>query len=473
MVATAQGRVAGVRSPGLHVFKGIPYAAAPEGPLRFDAPQRRAPWPGVLACTRFAAAAPQPAPAPGAPPAWRPADGLDCLSLNVWSPDVGAQRLPVMVWIHGGLWKHGAPAMAQYDGAGLARAGVVVVTIAYRLGFEGFGHLDGAPDNRGLLDQVAALQWVRDNIGAFGGDPDNVTVFGQSAGAASVVYLAGAPAARGLFRRAVAQSVPDGVRTVEQAREVTRAVSAAAGAPATLEALAALPPGAIVEVLDAPLSSAQDGSTAFGPVVDGDLVPGPPWTALEGGRAGAVDLVCGFTREEFRGMAPTGDLSAASLTDVVAAVGLDEASVAAYRDGYAGCSDDQLKTVVLSDALVRVPTLRVAEAHALAGGRTWLYEVAWGGSALGAAHGIDVLLVLGNSRGRYAARFLGEPPDPEFAPLSARIQRSWTRFASHGDPGWPAYDVGGRWARRWGVPVADVRDPLSGSRAAWASVRGG
>lgn len=139
---------------------------------------------------------------------WRPGDGLDCLTVNVWTPDPGSAGLPVMVWIYGGLWKHGAASMPHYDGATLAASGVVVVTFNYRVGFEVFGHLPGTEDNRGLRDQIAALEWVAQNIAAFGGDAAKVTLFGQSAGAASIALLMGAPAARGPFRRVIAQSIP-------------------------------------------------------------------------------------------------------------------------------------------------------------------------------------------------------------------------------------------------------------------------
>lgn len=254
VVTSPAGGVRGMSYGDLAVFRGVPYAEAPEGPLRFRAPVRRARRPGVRDATEFGAAAPQPPAAPGAPPVWRPESGLDCLNLNIWTPRPGEAGLPVMVWIHGGLWKYGASSMPQYDGSALARAGVVVVSPNHRVGFEGFGHLPGCPGNRGLLDQIAALEWVRDNIAAYGGDPGEVTVFGQSAG-------------------------------VEPTRE----------------GFAALPPEAILAVQDAPLRT-RDGPTAFGPVEDGAVVTGPTWESA--GAAPGVDLICGFTHEESLGMAP-------------------------------------------------------------------------------------------------------------------------------------------------------------------------
>ena len=243
-VSTGLGWIRGLDEGGVVAFKGVPYAAPPQGALRFRPPVPATAWAGVRDCVDFGSAPPQLAPAPGAPPAWRPEAGLDCLTVNVWTPAPGTAGLPVMVWIYGGLWKHGSSSMPQYDAGTLAASGVVVVTFNYRVGFEGFGHLPGVADNRGLRDQIAALEWVRDNITAFGGDPANVTVFGQSAGAASTALLTAAPAAQGLFRRVIAQSIPSGVRTIAEAEAVTASIASAVGVPATRDAFAALPPEA-------------------------------------------------------------------------------------------------------------------------------------------------------------------------------------------------------------------------------------
>lgn len=183
VVTTTGGRIEGAGADGLTVFKGIPFAAPPEGPLRFQAPVPAEPWEGVRPCRAFGVAPPQLPLVPGMPVAWEPEDGLDCLTVNVWTPGGGSDRLPVMVWIHGGGWKSGHSADPAHDGAVLARSGVVVVTFNYRVGFEGFGYVPGAPANRGFLDQAAALAWVQENIARFGGDPSNVTVFGESGAA--------------------------------------------------------------------------------------------------------------------------------------------------------------------------------------------------------------------------------------------------------------------------------------------------
>lgn len=224
----------------------------------------------------------------------------------------------------------------------------------------------------------------------------------------------------------IAQSIPAGRRDAAEAEAVTAAVAAAAGAPATWDGLAALPPEALLAVQDAPLTGRGSGLTAFGPVVDGDLVTGPPGSAVRED----VDLVCGFTHDEYQGIGgpppPGADLDAVART-----LGLPAAS--AYRRAHPGGTDAALFTVMLSDALIRMPTTRAAEAHVRRGGRAWMCDFAWQSPAAG--HGIDVPFVFGTGGTRYAARFLGSPPHPGFGPLAERIRAAWTAFAATGDPG--------------------------------------
>jgi para-nitrobenzyl esterase len=375
-----------------------------------------------------------------------------------------------MVWIYGGLWKHGSSGMPQYDAAALARSGVVVVTVNYRVGFEGFGHIPGVPDNRGLRDQIAALEWVQSNITGFGGDPGNVTVFGQSAGAASTALLVAAPAAAGLFRRAIAQSIPAGYRTPAEAEAVTTTIARVARVPTTWDGFAALPPEAILAVQDAPLRD-REGFTAFAPVIDGDLVTGAPWEALQAGAGRDVDLICGFTHEEYRGQGPLPP-PGVDLAVVAEAVGLSREAADAYRQADPGAVDTDLFTVMLSDALVRMPTTWVAQAHARAGGRTWLYDFTWQSPGLGAGHGVDIPFVFGTGSTRYAARFLGAPPPADFEPLSERIRSAWTGFAAAGDPGWPRFGDALR-TRIWDTTPCDVDDPLADSRRIWKTMTTG
>ena len=228
-VRLTSGSVRGRTEDGLAVFRGMPFARPPVGELRLAAPMPVEPWEGVREAVAFGPPPPQSS-VMGAPAA-RDTDG-DWLTVNVWSPDPGAARLPVMVWIHGGGYVYGWSGDPLFDGAALARDGVVVVTFNYRLCAEGFGHFPGAPANRGLLDQVAALRWVQDNIAAFGGDPGRVTVFGESAGAGSIAALMAMPSATGLFHRAIAQSVPGLYFTEALATDIAAAITGHLGLPA-------------------------------------------------------------------------------------------------------------------------------------------------------------------------------------------------------------------------------------------------
>ena len=230
VVSTSAGRVRGRIEKGIAVFRGIPFAKPPIGPLRFQAPESPAPWDGVRDAAEFGPAAPQaPMMAEGGQPG-PPADTTgDWLTVNVWTPDPAAARLPVLVWIYGGAYMFGASSEPGYDGTPFAQGGAVFVSLNYRLGVEGFAQLPGAPANRGLLDAVAALTWVRDNIEGFGGDPANVTVFGESAGAGVIAAMLAMGQAKGLFKRAIAQSVPGSFFTSGAGREHRRGDRAAGG----------------------------------------------------------------------------------------------------------------------------------------------------------------------------------------------------------------------------------------------------
>ncbi len=241
VVATAQGRVRGRRHPGGWAFLGLPYARAPFGPDRLRAPMAVEPWDGVRPAVAFAPTAPQAEqgftiiPEPTIDGGPEPA----CLSLNVFSPELGDARLPVLVWIHGGGYTSGTPSSVWYDGRAFARDGVVVVSVGYRLGAEGFLLIDGAPTNRAVLDWLAALEWVQRNIAAFGGDPARVTIGGQSAGAGACTTLATLPRAAGLFHQVLSMSGTIGLTNeLDTAAWVARAVADELGIDPTRSALA-------------------------------------------------------------------------------------------------------------------------------------------------------------------------------------------------------------------------------------------
>ena len=411
------------------VFRGIPFAQPPVGALRFAAPTPPRPWHGVREALAF-----------GPPPPQADAFGMnqlaggdDWLTLNVWSPDPSPDAaLPVMVWIHGGAYAIGTSGLPEYDGARLARDGVVLVTFNYRVGVEGFAHIEGAPANRGLLDQVAALEWVRDNIRAFGGDPARVTVFGQSAGGGSVGALLAMPRATGLFGRAVAQSVPGTFFTPELAGDIAGACAAELGLKTTVADLSAVDPELLCAAADevtANIGSHVERwgppahrSILFAPVVDGAVLPTTPWEARHG-----VDLLVGHTRDEHR------------LFTALEGVTEEQAATAVevFAPGpYPAAAPVALYEWVLSDWLFRMPSLHLAEQAAAA---VHFYELTWSG-VLGACHGLDVPLVFGNLTSGLPASLIDDLAAAEA--VSAHMRAAWIAFATSGDPGWPTFDSG-------------------------------
>ncbi|TYB61826.1 carboxylesterase/lipase family protein [Nonomuraea sp. PA05] len=469
-VRIATGRVRGRAEGGVAVFRGIPFARPP----RFGAPEPAEAWDGVRDCVAFGPPPPQQSTV--ASPV-RGRSGESWLTVNVWTPSPGpAAGLPVMVWIYGGAYRAGESGEPVYDGAMLAREGnLVVVTLNYRVGMEGFAHVEGAPANRGLLDQVAALEWVRENVAAFGGDPGRVTVFGESAGAGSIIALMAMPRAAGLFGRAIAQSVPGTYFSAALAADLGAVLAGELGLPPAAEALAAVEPGLLVgaaETATAKMRRYEDrwGAVAytvtpFSPVVDGDVLPRDPWSALADGAARDVELVVGHTRDEYRLFTQMGRVQGEELLGVFAP-GREQD----YRDAFPSAGPELLDELVQSDWLFRMPSLRLADAQAAGGGRVWAYELTWATPVLGGAcHGLDVPLVFGNLDSGMGTFFLGRSAPPEAAAVSAAFRRSWTGFAAGEGPGWEPYTPEERLTRLFDVEPATVPYPEEASRRIWAA----
>ena len=481
-VRTAGGVLRGSWEAGLAVFRGITYAEPPVGALRFAAPRPAHGWAGVRMALSFG----PPPPQPGLVVGTAQQVGDDWLTVNVWSPDpTPGVGLPVLVWIPGGGYVIGASSLPEFDGARLAAGGAVVVTLNYRLGIAGFAQIEGAPANRGLLDQVAALQWVHDNIRAFGGDPARVTVFGESAGGGSVAALLAMPRAAGLFRRAIAQSVPGTFFSPELAADIAVACAAELGVRPTVADLCAvdislLP--AAGEAVAARVSRWRDRwgpithrPIPFAPVVDGDVLPATPWAALAAGAAREVDLLAGHTRDEHRlfslidGVLGQVTEEQAETALRVLAPGPD--GTRRYRETFPGAGAEELYELVNADWLFRMPTLHLAQAHAAAGGRTHFYELTWTapamGGVLGACHGLDVPLVFGNLTSGQPAMLIGETPSAAAEALSGWIRAAWTAFAADGDPGWPAFDTEQQLIQILDTPMEVTRFPEQASRLLW------
>ncbi|MEU5951902.1 carboxylesterase family protein [Streptomyces sp. NPDC047525] len=495
-VTTTQGKVAGARHEGVAVFRGIPYAAPPALTGRFAAPRPHAPWDGVRDSTVAGPTAPQPERNLGAidmspyfGPGWVP--GEDYLTLDVWAPDaihesqgqVRHQPLPVMVFVHGGGFVAGSTRASLYDGTAFARDGVVLVTVNYRLGIAGFLDLPGAPRNRGLLDALAALRWVRENIAAFGGDPDQVTLFGQSAGATLTGAVVAAPQSMGLVRRAIVQSGSGlGAFSPEQAARVTRAAAAELGVAPRADAFDTVPDARLVEAtarlggIDLRTTTAYDpllGLSPFSVVADRQ-----PADAIAAGQGNAdIDLLIGTNTEEGNlYLVPSGAYATSTPADVRATAERSHPEpdllVAAYRAAHPEATAGQLRSAVMGDALFGAGSRALADAHAdRSSGATYSYLFDWRSRAfdglLGATHTMELPFVFGLDPAQLrvpAALFGPASPPPD---LSGRMHAAWVGFARTGDPGWAPYDTRRRATavigRRWAVR----EDPGSEVRRAW------
>ncbi|NGO07756.1 carboxylesterase family protein [Streptomyces sp. HC44] len=450
VVRTPYGDVRGRYEDGIAVFRGIPYAAPPFGPRRFRPPVPPTPWEGVRDAGAFG-------PTPPKPPYSEAfarllsdpvVPGDDCLNLNVWTPEPGrGARLPVLVWIHGGALTRGSSAVPVYDGHAFARDGVVLVSINYRLGVEGYGLFPDAPPNPGLRDQLAALEWVRDAIAEFGGDPDRVTVFGQSAGSISVGALLAAPQTQGLFRRAVLQSGPPESASRDKVRRMVRRMASRLKIPATAEAFAAVDRELLLRTQAevGRLSTPVLGGPAFGIVVDGDLVPRDPMEALvEEGAAPGVDLLLGWTRDEYRlWLVPGGLLERVDRLGPVALAGAmarchcGSEVPRGYRALHPDARPAELLGQMVTDHLLRIPLHRLADARTTP---SYVYEFAWPSNLpdLGACHALELGFVFDTGDVPESAKLAGEGAPQE---LADAMHSTWVRFAAEGDPGWDAWDA--------------------------------
>ncbi|WP_328485445.1 carboxylesterase/lipase family protein [Streptomyces zaomyceticus] len=474
-VTTARGPVRGERrADGSLRFLGIPYARPPVGDLRFAAPVPPEPWSEPLDATVYGPTAQRrpfaeitTIPEPSVP-------GAAVLNLNVFTPDTDpAAALPVLVWIHGGGYVAGSAASPWYDGAAFNRDGVVLVSVGYRLGIEGFLHLEDAPDNRGVRDWIAALEWVRDNIAVFGGDPAKVTVAGQSAGGGAVQTLLAVPTARGLFRGALSVSGavprPDGPET---ARAASRLLTSRTGVPATAAALRDLGDDEILALQDRLAEPGPDREglpplLALAPFADGELIPLPTLDALTTGEAGAdVPLMLGFTEHEFT-MFPAPGPEGPSLPVLLGGLGLDPVRAEALIEAYGEDGPERIFGQALTDATFRAPNLAVADARAARERPTWLYEFTWRSPLSGLAfHCLDLPFAFDLLDAEGVTAVAGDAPPRE---LADALHQAWVAFVTEQDPGpgWPRYTAGKRATMIWDAEPRIASDPVGRVRALW------
>lgn len=427
-------------------FLGIPFAQPPVGDLRFAAPEPVPSWDGVRDATEYGAT-PQRGdtgitliPEPSVP-------GESTLNVNVFTPSPGDAdaALPVLVYIHGGGFVSGSPASPWYDGAAFGRDGVVTVTVSYRLGFDGFGHIDGAPSNRGVRDWIAALEWVQQNVSAFGGDPGRVTIAGQSAGGGAVLTLLGMPAAQHLFHAAWSLSGPLRDIPLERAQALSAEMARLADVPATRAGFAALSEERVAELqrqVAAPASTSalgpivsmiEDG-LAWGPMIDGDLIPRPTIESIRDGVGAGKPLVLGATDDEFTMVtdAVTGDIDLAPVLGLL----LEDASAieryladnrAQHEKG-----DAAMLGRFVSDAVFRSAVVRVARARGTA--PTWVYRFSWPSPTFRwALHCIDVPFWFDCLEAPGVPAIAGDAP-PEA--IADAVHGSAVALIRDGDPGW-------------------------------------
>ncbi len=485
IVTTTSGRVRGVLTDGITVFRSIPYAAPQVGPRRFRPPSPVTPWSGVRDATTFGPVAAQ-APSPletmlGAPPPV--SDEAGALTLSIFTPAADAAKRPVMFWIHGGAFVFGSGSSPIYDGTHFARHGdVVVVTINYRLGAFGFLHLDeifgseyAGSGNAGILDQVLALEWVRDNIAEFGGDPERVTVFGQSAGGMSVGALLGLPAAQGLFAQAIVQSGGSSFcLPSDRATETARTVLEEAGVE-TAAALESVSMDAILDGQRAIFAAGLRSDLPFQPVVDGTVLPARPIDAIRDG-LGRVPTMIGTTKDEMTLFTAldlgTGTIDGTVISGVLTETFGDRAPEieAAYRELFTDDDPTDLITAIATDRVFRTPALRLAEAAI--DRPTHMYLFSWESPILDgklkSCHALDLPFVWDAIDRPGLTMLTGDGPERQG--VADVMHAAWIAFARDGDPGWPAYDTADRWTRNFDTESGLVADPMQPQRLLWADI---
>lgn len=478
----ACGPLIGLRNGRVARFLGVPFAQPPVGVLRYAAPQPLQAWREQRAAFHYGPTAAQPFRESTLIPEPEEA-GDDILNLNVFAPaEIPGQSWPVLFYIHGGGYFSGCNRSEWYDGAPFVEKGVVVVTVGYRLGIEGFMPVEGAPDNRGMLDWIAALEWVHKNIAAFGGDPSRITIAGQSAGGGAVAALMAAPAAKDLFGRAVLFSGSIGFGDDRsQGEAFADRLSALTGRPATVDALAGLSRPELIAAYSAldsedfatPLEMAAHFATgmALKPYAGTESLPRSPADAFAAGWSADVPVLLTATHEEFVFMAAQfADMpSDEGLADCLERLGLNAGRQAAFRD-LAGADDPvRLLGQAVSDKLFRAPMMQMAAIRERASNApTYVAEFGWPSPQgepvpLGAAHCLDLPYYFDKLDLASARRVLGEWVPHE---LGRDMHQALVSFVRGEDPGWEPWNKTGR-ARIWNAPDAGESEELNRLNEIW------
>jgi para-nitrobenzyl esterase len=481
------GKVKGYTENTLHIFKGIPYAEPPVGDLRFRAPQAKKSWDGVLETVEFGPCAFQGYTALEEVTGKLQPESEDCLTLNIWTPAIDDKKRPVMFWLHGGAYLFGGSRSLAYDGSNLAkRGGVVIVTINYRLGALGFLFIPGITANVGQLDQILALQWVNDNIAKFGGDPDNITIFGESAGAYSVIALMAMPAARGLFNRVIAQSMPyiDPKVTKKPTKQLMRALGIKIG---DIDALRKVPPE---EIIKAQNEITKQGGLLFRPLIDGDTFPIHPLTLINEGECKNIDLLMGTNLHEaklFTSLDPKllkiNDDKA--VTFYLGAMGINsenaQSIINAYKDARKGNFSNEPKEIldaIVTDLMFRVGTLQILEAQSKYQPHSYNYLFTWETAIydgiFGSCHALELPFVFKTFEEPGMKALVGNASNTE--PLCEKMMDAWLSFARCGNPNhdgiphWPTYEKKDRSTLVFGNEIKIVNAFYEKERKAWDKI---
>ncbi|MHA1987474.1 MAG: carboxylesterase/lipase family protein [Promethearchaeota archaeon] len=495
VIETKYGKIQGYIDKGIKTFKGIPYTSPPVGDLRFKSPVPPKTWSGVRDTTDFSPICPQPSydlDKSGKTTKKKQIheqDEANCLTLNIWTPELDNEKRPVMFWIHGGGFEGGSSAEESYSGLALSlRGNVVIVTINYRLGPLGYFYIPGKTANVGQLDQIAALQWVQDNIQLFGGDPDNVTIFGESAGGTAIVTLLAMPAAKGLFHRAISQSAycfnltdhKEGSDNFSSMLKIN---------PGDIHSLQKVP---IDEIIKTHISFIGENKkkgidNPFSPVVDGKILIENPLKAFQNGVAKDIPLLIGTTRDEMKYMEEKLGTNISEVTSEVLLKRIkfclkDEQlaknlinTYIKEREGILPNEPKDILGVFQTDFYFRILSIRVAEAKSRHQKNTYMYLFSWPSpwmnGKLGACHALDIPFVFGNLDKPGMDIFCGKGKDTET--LSERMMDTWIAFAHSGDPNnknipeWPSYDSVNRSTMILDKELKIENDPFGKEREAW------
>ncbi|MFX1323799.1 MAG: carboxylesterase/lipase family protein [Promethearchaeota archaeon] len=495
IIETKSGKIQGYVQGGLQIFKAIPFAEPPIGSLRFSPPVRKKPWEGVLETMKYG---------PYAFQGYSPLEEMfpqdiqeseDCLTLNVWTPATDSSKRPVMVWIHGGAFVTGSGAVPIYDGSTLAtRGNVVVVTINYRLGAFGFLYIPGVTANVGIQDQIIALKWVQENIEKFGGDPENITILGESAGGCSVITLMASPAATGFFHKVIAQSAPvlQPNPTDKSTKDLLKKLNLKYG---DIESLRALKAEDIIDAQDKILAEAEEAQESeimgFRPSIDGEdgILPVHPLEAIKKGQSKSVDLLIGCTLEEgilFTFMDPRlkkldSDSLESAVSNMLKSLNLEKKGkkiIEAYRNArkdHLSIEHIDILNAIWTDYVFRISDIHIAEAQHDHNPNVYFYIFTWPSPMMkGACHAIELPFVFGTLHQPGIDLFFGKGPEAEL--LCEKTMDTWIAFAHTGNPNnkdlpeWPSYDKTKRATMMMGKEFKVVNAPFEKERSAWDGI---